>query len=134
VTSRSWGVDPDRPLPSHSPWWPALAAARRFAATYAAYETGQHSRGVRRALEQTSTASFAHQLLAHLPVIPGGLGPANLAEIVRAADPLERLPNAALVLVAVVRRLDGAQTTGTIALRLIDYQQRWLVDGLSVLS
>jgi hypothetical protein len=111
-----------------------LRAARRFAVAYVAYDTGRLNGAVGRALEQSCTGRFRRELLAHVPVVPPGLGTRNPAEGVRAVDPLKHLPPGALVLVAVRRNLDGVHSTGAIELRLVETRGRWLIDALSVLS
>lgn len=134
MRNTSWLVDPDRPVPAASRWWPVLAVARRFATANAAYQTARLSTSVRQAITHNCTPSFARLLLGNVPALPPGLGASGLSERLEAVQPLAKLARAALVLVHVTRSVRSDESIGTLELTLVDAQGRWQVSALTVLS
>jgi len=127
----TWLVNPDQPLPRRSPWWPALATARRFAMADMSYEVGELGPAVRRAIAGTCTRALDAQLIDHPAILPPGVRANQVRQRLVAVTPLDRLAHAALVL-ATVRSTAGEKAPGAVELRLVPRAQGWRVAGLRV--
>jgi hypothetical protein len=130
----SWRIDPDAPLPRHSPWWPILAVAHRFAAADMSYEVDEVGPAVRSAITQTCTRAFAAALLDHRASLPPGVSVNQVRQRLVTVQPLERLPGAAEVLATVrgAKRGRQAGAAGAFELRLLPRSGGWRVAGLDV--
>lgn len=131
-TARShapWRVDPDQPLPRHGPWRAALAVGRRFARADMSYQVGEVGPSVRSAITATCTQAFAAELLSRRATLPPGDRASDVRQRLVAVAPLDRLPDAAVVL-ATVR--STAYGDGALELRLVPRPGGWRVAGLSV--
>lgn len=127
----SWLIAPDAPLPPDSRWWPVLAVSRRFAAADMSYEVGELGPAVRRSLARTCTARFAAELLGHRASLPPGVRPRQVRQHLVAVQPLERLPDAAVVLATVEPNRRSGQP-GAFELRLVVRGGGWRVAAMSI--
>ena len=127
----SWLVAPDGPLPRNSRWWPVLAVARRFARADMSYEVGELGPAVRRTIVETCTGAFATELFSHRAVLPPGVSAQRVRQRLAGVQPLERLPEAAVVL-ATVRASNRSGWAGAFELRLIARPGGWRIAAMSV--
>lgn len=128
----SWLVNPDGPVARSSKWWPALAAARRFARAYMSYQIGELGPGVRRAIGRTCTAAFAARLLARRATLPPGVSARQVRQRLVEVRPLQRVPDAAMVL-ATVRSIRRGGPPDALELRLLGGHGGWRVAGMTVI-
>jgi hypothetical protein len=93
------------------------------------YQVGEVGPSVRSAITATCTQAFAAELLSRRATLPPGDRASDVRQRLVAVAPLDRLPDAAVVL-ATVR--STAYGDGALELRLVPRPGGWRVAGLSV--